>query len=192
MPRLRRILDQAAKLFDQRGYDRVSVEDIALASGLRKATLYHYVRSKDDILVLLHREFMQLVLDAASSADRQDLDPRTELTLVMCDILDLMKTHRGHVRVFFEHHRELPSRARKSIEALRDSYEQKVEEIVRRGIAAGQFRDINVRLVTLGIFGMCNWAYQWYDSKGPLSPREVAEFFADCLVNGIGVPPPER
>jgi len=184
--RLREILDQSAKLFDQRGYDRVSVEDIASASGIRKATLYHYVRSKDDILVLLHQEFMHLVLDAAEAESRQQLDPRSQLVSVMIDILALMKTHRGHVRVFFEHHRDLPTQARKGIRADRDRYEKIVEAIIARGISTGQFRQVDVRLSTLGIFGMCNWAYQWYKPSGPMSPEVIARFFASCIVDGIG------
>ena len=40
-------------------------------------------------------------------------------------------------------------------------------------------------LTTLAVFGMCNWAYQWYRSNGRLSSRVVAEFFFDLLVNGL-------
>jgi hypothetical protein len=136
-------------------------------------------------LVLLHEEFMRLVLVAAEDNGRSKLDPYAQLVSVMADILSLMKTHRGHVRVFFEHHRELPTRARKSIRADRDRYELLVENIIARGISAGQFRKVDKRLATLGIFGMCNWAYQWYSPTGSMSPDEIARFFAECFVDGI-------
>jgi TetR/AcrR family transcriptional regulator, cholesterol catabolism regulator len=184
--RLREILDNSANLFIQRGYDRVSVEEIANASGLQKATLYHYVKSKDDILVLLHREFMQLVLAAAESPGRASLDPESQLRLIMADILGLMKSHRGHVRVFFEHHRELPAGARKPIIQERDRYQRLLENIITAGVKKGQFRRVDARLVTLMIFGACNWAYQWYSVRGRLTTDQVAEAFADLVLRGIG------
>src|SRR5438552_16778543 len=61
-PKLREIVDSAAGLFDQEGYHRVSMEDIANAVGLRKPSLYHYVRSKDQILARIHHAFMDRVI----------------------------------------------------------------------------------------------------------------------------------
>jgi AcrR family transcriptional regulator len=187
--RLREIVDAAAELFDKHGYDRVSMEDIADGVGLAKPSLYHYVRGKDEILVHIHAEFMGLVFQKADARLNIALSPREEVIETMADILGLMQTHRGHVRVFFEHHRELPARARKSITEQRDRYEARVREAVDRGIATGDFRKLDARLATLALFGMCNWAYQWYERGGPLTPRQIAEQFGSFFVEGIRAAP---
>jgi AcrR family transcriptional regulator len=188
--RLRTIVDRAAELFDRDGYARVSVADIAAAVGIRKPTLYHYVESKEEILALIHQEFMTLVFDAGRSRADQDLSPADAVRATMADILRLMETHRGHVRVFFEHHRELPESERRRIAGERDRYAAGVRTILAAGVQCGAFRAVDLDLTTLALFGMCNWAYQWYEPGGKLSPDQVAGFFADILLRGILEEPP--
>lgn len=185
VPRLREIVDRAAVLFDERGYHRVSMEDIAAAVGIRKPTLYHYVRSKDQILALIHHEFMSLVISRAEARAELSMPPSQRLLEFMADILELMHTHRGHVRVFFEHHRELPAAEQAAVRTIRDRYERMVEAAIREGAESGEFRATAPRLTTLALFGMCNWAYQWYQREGPLRTREIAYTFWDVLMRGL-------
>jgi TetR/AcrR family transcriptional regulator, cholesterol catabolism regulator len=183
--RLRQIIDEAASLFDRQGYNRVNMEEIAAAVGLHKASLYHHIKSKDEILVLIHQEFMALIHEKARATDRLTLPPTQQLVEIMNDIFSLMQSHRGHVRVFFEHHRELPARSRAKIAAERDQYESIVRDILARGIESGEFRRVDTRLAALAMFGMSNWAYQWYKPSGTLTPRDLANTFASYLLTGI-------
>jgi AcrR family transcriptional regulator len=183
--RRRSVISGAAALFDAAGYYHTSVEDIAGVVGLRKPTLYHYFKSKDEILYWIHEEFIDLLISRQRAREATNLSPEQQLLEIMGDILELMETHRGHVRVFFEHHRELPVDSRATISRKRDEYEALVEEEVRRGIAAGAFRDIDVRLATLALFGMTNWAYQWFRAEGSLRAREIAYVFWDIFLHGI-------
>jgi hypothetical protein len=103
----------------------------------------------------------------------------------MADILQLMETHRGHVRVFFEHYRELPESDRQHVQIERDRYEGMVEDILRGGIKSGEFRPMDVRMTSLAVFGSCNWAYQWYQREGPLGTREIASTFWNIFLEGL-------
>ena len=185
--RRRELVSLAATLFDRDGYHATNVEALARAAGIRKSTLYHYFSSKDEILFWIHEEFIDLLIEKAEGRP-PEMPPHDALLEVMADVLELMHTHRGHVRVFFEHHRELPAESKRTIRAKRDHYQQLVEELILRSVAAGTFRDLDVRLVTLAVFGLCNWAYQWYRPDGPLTAREIAELFWDILVNGLSQP----
>ncbi len=187
--RRRQVVDEAARLFDERGYHATSMEDIAATVGVRKPTLYHYFSSKEEILHSIHEEFIGLLLERQERRARIPMPARQMLLEMMADILELMETHRGHVRVFFEHHRELAAPAHAEIAAKRSRYEAFARELIERGIREGDLRaDLDARLVTLAMFGMCNWAYQWYRPSGPLRAREVAYIFWDTLVHGIGTP----
>lgn len=189
MGRLREIVDQAADLFDKHGYHSVTMQDVAEQVGLRKPTLYHYVPGKADLLFLIHREFMDLVIARSQSRDGIQMTETQRLLEVMGDILELMHSHRGHVRVFFEHYRELPERYRAQIARQRDAYESMVADVIQAGIASGEFRQMDARLTTLALFGMCNWAYQWYRLDGPLRTRDIAYVFWNIFVNGIATTP---
>lgn len=183
--RRQQIVTLAAELFDEGGYTSTTMDDIARGVGVAKPTLYHYFPSKDEILHAIHEEFIDLLIHRHEQRAATGLGPEQLLLEVMADILELMETHRGHVRVFFEHHRELPASEREAIKVKRDKYEQFVEDVITEGIREGAFRETDPHLATLAAFGMCNWAYQWYRAGAPLRSREVAYQFWNYLVYGI-------
>lgn len=186
------IIDRSAALFDARGYHSASMEDIAAAVGIRKTTLYHYFRSKDEILACIHDEFLDLLIERQQQRATLDMRPDQLVLETMEDILELMDTHHGHVRVFFEHHRELPPQAHEAIARKRKHYEEQVRATIRDGVEQGVFRQLDPGMATLALFGTCNWAYQWYDRDGPLSARQIAHTFWDMLLRGIGSGPDRR
>lgn len=181
------VIAKAAELFDTRGFHNTSMEDIADGVGLRKPTLYHYFSSKDEILHRIHDEFIELLIQRQEQRLTQGMQTKILLLEAMGDVLELMQTHRGHVRVFFESHRELPPVEHEEIAAKRQHYETLIREVFDRGVAEGVFRELPTALVTKGMFGMCNWAYQWYQDDGAMRPRDIAYLFWDMLLNGIAV-----
>jgi AcrR family transcriptional regulator len=183
--RRRQLIETAAELFDSRGYHRTSVEDVAEACGIRKPTLYHYFSSKDEILRSIHDEFIDLLIERQDARVARGLNATEIIFEVMRDVLDLMRTHRGYVRVFFEHHRDLSDDSRDAIRAKRDRYQASIEQIFVRGAADGELRDVDPRLATLVLAGMCNWAYQWYQPDGVLSSEQIARQFCSILVEGL-------
>ena len=178
------VVSRAASLFDQYGYAQTSMEDIASSTGIKKPTLYHYFPGKDAILFLIHEEFINLLTDRQDARAKTDIADWDCLLEVMSDIIELMHTHRGHVRVFFEHHRELPRSQYRIIEERRDHYFASVESVVKSAIESGSLRSPNSRLTTLALFGMCNWAYTWYQPHGALTPREIAVYLWDLFMYG--------
>ena len=173
-------------LFDAHGYGNTSMEDVALSVSIAKPTLYHYFRSKEEILRSIHEEFIQLLTGKYLQRVGSGLEPEELVLGAMKDILSLMVTHRGYVRVFFEHHRELPPEAKRYVTAQRDAYESLVQSAISAGQARGIFADdADTKLITLALFGMCNWAYQWFDVHGRYTADEIAETYWRLLRDGI-------
>ena len=183
--RRRQIVDEAARLFDTAGYTHVNMDDIAKTVGIAKPTLYHYFRSKDEILYGIYTTFLDVLIDRHDARLHAGLDSRQLLLETMSDILELMETHRGHVRALFEHHRELPPDKWAEIRDKRDRYEAMVRKVIEDGIARGELRDIDPQLATLALLGMCNWAYQWYRKAGSMRPREIAYCFWNLIFFGF-------
>jgi AcrR family transcriptional regulator len=192
--RRREIADEAAALFDEAGSTNPSMEDIANAVGIAKPTLYHYFTSKDEIVLEIHEAFIDLLLERHSERIRHhELDSKSLLLEAMADIFELMETHRGHVRVFFEYYRQLPDPHRSSIRAKRNLYFSMVEDIVRQGIKDGEFRDIDPTLATIAVFGLCNWSHlELSRVGGRLRAREFAQHFWDFIVRGFEARPAPR
>ena len=182
------VIALAADLFDRDGYASVSMEQIAAAAGIAKPTLYHYFRSKDAILRGVHGSFIGTLIERQEERVRLGLAPADLLLGAMTDIFGLMETHRGYVRVFFEHHRELPDEARREIRVKRDYYERLIREAVAQGIAAGEFRGVDPDAATMAVFGICNWAYQWWRPGGGTDPALMAQKMWDLIIRGMAVP----
>jgi AcrR family transcriptional regulator len=179
------IVATAAALFDDTGYALTSMEAIASAVGIAKPTIYHHFASKHEILRAIHENFIDLLISRQEARAGIGLRPEQMLLEVMADILELMETHRGYVRVFFEHHRELPAEVRAAVKDKRDRYQRMVEQVIRDGMADGGFRHTDPTVAAFALFGMCNWAYQWYRPGGRLRPRQIAYEFWSYFVRGL-------
>ena len=94
----------------------------------------------------------------------------------MRNVLELMERHRGHPTCVLRTHRELPDEARREIDRKRDAYRTAVEETVARGIAAGELRGVDARLVTSHCWDV-QLAYRQFRPDGPLSANRIAELF---------------
>jgi TetR/AcrR family transcriptional regulator, cholesterol catabolism regulator len=183
-----KIISLASKLFDEYGYAGVSMEQIAAAAGIAKPTLYHYFRGKDEILRGIHESFIDILLARQDERQRLGLSPMDLLLGAMTDIYGLMETHRGHVRVFFEHHRELPASVRDEIRVKRDRYQNHIHSAIAAGVRAGVFRDVDTEAATLAVFGICNWAYQWWRPGGTADPALTAQKMWDLVIRGLASP----
>lgn len=184
--RREQIIEVAAELFDRRGYHETSMQSIADRAGLRKPSLYHYFRSKDDILVELHETLMSVVIGRQEERlEAGRLAPREQLRAMMHDVIGLMESHPGYLRIFFESARELPLDARTSVAAQRTRYRGMVTAVLEAGVEAGEFGDLDPELTSIAALSLMNWTYQWFRRSGPLSADEVADRFWNLLMNGI-------
>jgi AcrR family transcriptional regulator len=179
------LLSEAASLFARRGYHSTGVADIAAAAGISKPTLYHYFSSKDEILFSIHSELMDQLISRLEGRLTMRMTASQSLLEVMGDILELMDTHRGHVRVFWEHYQDLAEEHQEPIFRKRRRYEEMIQGLIEAGVASGEFRPLDARLTALALFGMCNWTYQWFRSDGPLRNREIAYAFWDLVLHGM-------
>lgn len=187
------IIEAAAGLFDRHGYHGTSMAEIAKAAGLRKPTLYHYFRSKDDILFAIHDGLIEQLLENQRRREQQKgLTPTQELLEVIGDLLSMVQRKPGRFRVFFENQRQLRQDEQEAVARKRNDYRARVERVLERGIEAGEFREVDVGLTTLAILGMCNWSYQWLRESGPLEGRQVALIYWNVLVNGLAVETPSH
>jgi len=179
------IYDISANLFRDRGYHATSMQDIADAVGLQKGSLYHYISSKEDLLARIAEEALTTFNDGIEGIYQRDLSPTEKLrralehhVVSVAERLDLMS-------VYLQESRALTSKQQTEMLEQRARYENLVQKILQDGIAAGEFREVDVKIVANALLGMCNWVYQWYRSDGRLSPQEIAAVFVDIVLKGL-------
>lgn len=177
----------AAELFDASGYRETSMDDIATAVGIKKASLYYYFPGKDQLLVELHEEMIDLIISQQHERiEAAEHSHQQMLLAIMTDLVRLQETHPGHLKIFFEHFRELPAEVRASVRQKRDHYQDMLIRVLSDGKNAGSFAgDIDVELTAMAVLGMCNWTYQWFRPEGRLGAAEVANYFWSQILAGI-------
>jgi AcrR family transcriptional regulator len=183
--RRRQIRSEAARLFDEFGYGETSMDRIADAVGIRKASLYYYFPSKDRLLIEMHDEMLELITSAHEGRVAAGDSAESQVVGMMTDIISLQETHPGSLRVFFEHYRELPEPERGDIIARRSRYGDFMRQALEAGVASGEFKPMDARLTSFAILGMANWSYQWFKPGGRMSAADVAASFWAVAMNGI-------
>lgn len=180
------ILDASVRLFHERGYDRTSVREIAEAVGIQKASLYYHFPAKEAILEAIHERFMGILF--ARGSKRQDAGGAADDLLggYIDDLLLMMRDFRPYVEVFFRERYVLTGEVWDRVRDPRRRYESYIKDAITAGIKEGVFRsDIDPLIATYGIFGMCNWSYQWFDPAGRMSAEEIADQFKTIVIDGM-------
>jgi AcrR family transcriptional regulator len=179
------IVDTSARVFAQRGYHATGLTELCDANGLGKGTLYHYIGSKEALLAAIHDRVMDEVMAGADRVAAAGGSPSARLEMLGDELLDVIHRYPDHVWVFLHEFPALTGERAERFRVRRREYERRVEDVVREGIAAGEFRDVDARLTALAWLGMHNYTYLWLKPGGRLSARDVAKPFADIFIRGI-------
>jgi TetR/AcrR family transcriptional regulator, cholesterol catabolism regulator len=184
------VLQSALRVFSAKGYRGASMLDIAAEAGMGKASLYHYISSKEEVLTDLYEEVLRENVIAVRSIVGLELTATQALREVIADRVIYTCQNKELLNVFFEEEAELPPRLYSRLVAVRREYEDAVMSIVIRGQADNEFTlPTSPRVYVSTILGAANWAYKWYDASGQLSPEELGERMADILIHGVAPRP---
>lgn len=181
-----RILSCAAELFMHNGYHATTVRQIGERLGMTQSSLYYHAKSKPQILFALNRRFMDYLVNEMETIQGTTTLPATaKLRAVVGLLLTVVADHKAEVTVVLRERRSLPPKDAKEVQQQRDLVDGIIDTIIRDGISEGDFRDADIRLSRLAITGMCNWAYEWYDSKGTYDLPEIIDHFAEMAIRAL-------
>ena len=150
----RQILDAAIRVFARQGFHATRVSDIADEAGVAYGLVYHYFRSKDEVLNELFVERWSLLLSAIEETDRAGETPRQKLGAVAAFIVDSYRHDPELMKVIIvEVTRAANSFGRTHLPEIRRAY-QSIAKIVADGQAAGAFRgDIDATFASMSFYG---------------------------------------
>ncbi len=185
-PREQQVRAAALRLFRDKGYHATSMRDIAAEVGINKGSLYSYIRSKEDLLIPFFERAMGLLLAEieAISAD-SSLTPTERLKrAIKAHILNVTE-NLDILTVYLSEWRQLTTDSLSTVRQQRERYAALFLAIVEDGVSHGEFRRIDPRITALGMIGMCNYLFRWYNTEGRLQPDQIADELTDMLLNGV-------
>lgn len=178
------VTQAAVRVFNRRGYEASSMQDVARETGISKSSLYYHVRGKEELLArALQRAFGVLlgVLDEPGAKAGTPLARLKHIvhrgviiTLEFVEEVELLQRIKGNTR------------AERQAMARRRRFDREIAALVEAAAAAGQIRsDIDAGLLTRLMFGMGNSITQWYRRNGKLKPGQIADAVSCLVFEGI-------
>lgn len=179
------IVDAATQVFSQRGYHGSSMSDVADAVGIRKASLYHHVRSKEDLLFAIHERLIDELTAETEGALQAAASPADKIRAALRVTMGFVARNKAAVTVFLQERDAVGGERWTQLVAKRDRYERRISAVIADGTAAGDFVDLPPDIAARGVLAMANWGYTWFQPGGRLTPEEVAETFARIALSGL-------
>jgi AcrR family transcriptional regulator len=188
----RRIEQAALQLFAAKGFEATGIRDIADRAGISTAALYHYMGSKDELLI----DFMLVSMTQLTRVARQALAAADGAA---AELATLVRVHVGfhtldpqRSLVADDELRALSEEAFARVMDLRDAYEGLWTDTLERGVHEGIFHLSDVRITRLAVLEMCNGVNRWYSAAGPMQPGQIADAFTDLVLAMVGASRGER
>src|SRR5258708_28583680 len=184
-PQLGKILDHATEVFCDKGYQGASMRDIARATGMSLAGMYHYLGSKERLLYLIQKHTFSTILGRLRDQLEAIFDPEQGIRVFILN----------HLEYFLEHQQAMKVLSHED-EALEGEYGHEIAEIKRKYYRIcldllDRYRkekglQFDCRTAVLSLFGMMNWIYTWYSPRQDGNADRLARDMGNLFFRGIG------
>ena len=179
------IILSAAQIFREKGFHATSMQDIADSVELQKASLYHHISSKQEILLAVLDRALDVLIEDIEPIVDSDLPPEEKLRLAMTRYIERVTGSADLAAVLLLEHRSLEPQLRARHISRRDRFEGLWRQLVREGVEQGDFRPMDPSVVAFALLGVQNWLITWYREGGRLRGSQLADQFAEIFLHGL-------
>jgi TetR/AcrR family transcriptional regulator, fatty acid metabolism regulator protein len=186
----RMILDAAVRVFARQGFNGCRVSDIADEAGVAYGLVYHYFRSKDEVLDTLFLERWNILLEAIRETDRQEIPPREKLQQIASFIVDSYRHDPELMKVIIvEVTRAANSFGQTHLAKIREAYEL-IAEIVAKAQDEGAFKDtITPQFAAMAFYGaieqvLTGWIFELLP-QGDAEFEQAKDFVVETICAGL-------
>ena len=176
------LVDAAAGVFADRGYDSTPVHELAQQIGLAAGGIYHYFGSKEQLLIAICDELVDPLLARARDLleEQADATPEARLRALVAVWVAHVVDHRDHMLVFQQERHQIERGAQwEGVRRARKEFERLVEQVLA-DVVSGEDR----RVVLSALLGMVNHTAQWFDPRGRLDAGDVADGYVALVLGG--------
>jgi AcrR family transcriptional regulator len=180
------ILRTAARIFAEKSYHSTSMRDISRATNVSLAGLYHYCKSKEELLFLIQDNCFGRVLERLEQRLENVDDPVAKLEILIENHLSFFATNMAEMKVLSHEAESLRGDLYTHVSTRKDRYTKLARQILHEVQASQPTEDrIDLTVATYALFGMMNWIYNWYDPQGKLKVSELAGNLVKLFLNGF-------
>ncbi len=180
------ILRTAARIFAEKSYHSTSMRDISRATNVSLAGLYHYCKSKEELLFLIQDNCFGRVLERLEQRLLEVEDPVTKLGIFIENHLSFFAANMSEMKVLSHEAESLRGELYTHVSTRKDKYTKLARKILRevQDTQPGK-QAIDLTVATYALFGMMNWIYNWYDPQGKLKVSDLADNLLQLFLGGF-------
>ena len=180
------ILRSAARIFAEKSYHSTSMRDISRATNVSLAGLYHYCKSKEELLFLIQDNCFGRVLERLEQRLQDVEDPIAKLGIFIENHLSFFAANMAEMKVLSHEAESLRGDLYTHVSTRKDKYTKLARKILREVQETGDSKEpIDLTVATYALFGMMNWIYNWYDPQGKLKVSDLADNVMKLFLNGF-------
>jgi AcrR family transcriptional regulator len=180
------ILRSAARIFAEKSYHSTSMRDISRATNVSLAGLYHYCKSKEELLFLIQDNCFGRVLERLEQRLQDVEDPIAKLGIFIENHLSFFAANMAEMKVLSHEAESLRGDLYTHVSTRKDNYTKLARKILREVQETGASKEpIDLTVATYALFGMMNWIYNWYDPQGKLKVSDLADNVMKLFLNGF-------
>ena len=179
------ILEAAAQVFRKKGYNGASMADIASIVNLQKASLYHHISSKQEILLELLDRALEMLTARIFPITLDSIPADEKLRLMIRVYLQSLAENSDLSSVLLFEHRSLDRKSHARHIPNRDRFESLWRNVFTEGVNSKLFACQDIGLALRGLMGTLNWTLTWYHPGGKFTIEEIGDQYADMLFHGL-------
>ena len=184
--KLELILRTSARIFAEKSYHSTSMRDISRATGVSLAGLYHYCKSKEELLFLIQDHCFGRVLERLEQRIKGSQDPLEKLRIFIDNHLSFFAANMAEMKVLSHEAESLTGDLHKHVSTKKERYAKLARKILREIQESKPTPTrVDLTVATYALFGMMNWIYNWYDSSGKLSVNQLVDNITRLFLNGF-------
>ena len=185
MDRREEIYEKALELFVAEGYDQTPLSRIAKALGITKAGLYHYFKSKEELLFFIHERNVKRDLMPIIEAAEKINDPEKRISYVIRQYTDASMKRDASARVLIHEVGKLETEHREKINQIWRRFFDLIRDSLSELEALGKCKKMNKTFVAFALIGMCRWTFNWFDQERSDSGNELGDTYDEIFFRGI-------
>jgi AcrR family transcriptional regulator len=184
--RLAEILDYATEIFAEKGYEGASMRDLSRLSGISLAGLYYYFESKEKLLYFIQQHTFSTIVERLRERLATSSDPEERIRIFVHNHVDYSVARQKAMKVLSHEDDVLKNGFGAELAAVKREYYRICVGLVEELAKAGRLKPgTSTRTAVMGLFGMMNWLYTWYNPRVDPAADVLAREFSDIFLRGI-------
>jgi len=181
---LARVLEHAAHIFCDKGYEGASMRDLSRAAGMSLAGLYHYFESKEELLYLIQKHTFRTIIERLEGRLKGAGDPEQRIRIFIENHLEYFLANKEAMKVLTHEDETLKNGRGAEIRAIKREYYKICLELLE-DLRRAKGLQFSPRLAVLGLFGMINWIYTWHNPRVDADAKVLAGEMGDLFLGGV-------